>query len=167
MADAPQQVDRPAPFTIISGGQTGVDRAALNVALNLSIPCGGWCPRGRLAADGVIDKKYLLRETPSEKYSQRTEYNIRDSDATLIIASEPLLGGTLLTRQLALQMNKPCLLIAPDQSDAAKSILTWLTAHRIRVLNVAGPRQTSAVDTEKQAEELLEEVFLRASSLRM
>ena len=86
---------------IVSGGQTGVDRAALDVALSLGIPCAGWCPRGRRAEDGPIDARYPLNETPSTSYAKRTEWNVRDSDATLILARLPLGGGTALTERLA------------------------------------------------------------------
>src|SRR5438876_1977372 len=86
---------------IISGGQTGVDRAALDVALELGIPCGGWCPQGRRAEDGVIPARYPLRETPWWGYPQRTEWNVRDSDGTLILAEGEPDRGTVLTRELA------------------------------------------------------------------
>lgn len=82
---------------IVSGGQTGVDRAALDVAMQLSIEHGGWCPRGRLAEDGTIPSRYDLRETRSAKYHVRTERNVVDSDATLILYRKSLTGGTLLT----------------------------------------------------------------------
>ncbi len=82
---------------IISGGQTGVDRAALDVAIELELPCGGWCPRGRLAEDGTVPDRYPLQETRSAEYAERTERNVIDSDGTLIIATRPLTGGTALT----------------------------------------------------------------------
>lgn len=74
---------------IVSGGQTGVDRAALDVALELGLPCGGWCPKGRKAEDGVIHSRYPLKETPSEEYNERTTWNVRDSDGTLIVSDAP------------------------------------------------------------------------------
>ena len=86
---------------IVSGGQTGVDRAALDVALSLQIPHGGWCPKGRRAEDGPIDSKYLLKETDEEKYEVRTEKNVIDSDGTLIFSKGLLTGGTLLTLEMA------------------------------------------------------------------
>ena len=92
--------------TVISGGQSGVDRAALDAAIQLSIAHGGWCPQGRRAIDGMIDERYQLTETPSAHYSQRTEWNIRDSDATLILGWGPLDGGSALTAKLAGQMKK-------------------------------------------------------------
>ena len=71
---------------IVSGGQTGADRAALDWAMAHGVPHGGWCPAGRLAEDGVIDMRYSLKETPQPEYLQRTEWNVRDSDATLIVS---------------------------------------------------------------------------------
>ncbi|MFQ5587063.1 MAG: putative molybdenum carrier protein, partial [Thermodesulfobacteriota bacterium] len=94
---------------IVSGGQTGVDRAALDVALELGIRCGGWCPKGRLAEDGVIDSRYHLDETGSKSYSQRTEWNVRDSDGTLILTVEEPTGGTALTIRAAEELGKPCI----------------------------------------------------------
>ena len=82
---------------IVSGGQTGVDRAALDVALELGIPCGGWCPRGRRAEDGALSARYPLMETPSDDYVQRTTWNIRDSDGTLILTRGEPTGGTAQT----------------------------------------------------------------------
>ena len=73
-------------ITILSGGQTGADRAALDFAIEYGLPHGGWCPRGRLAEDGPIDERYELTETPSHRYAQRTEWNVRDSDATVVFS---------------------------------------------------------------------------------
>jgi putative molybdenum carrier protein len=81
------------PIKIVSGGQTGADRAALDWALARGVPCGGWCPKGRKAEDGPIDLKYPLKETPSSSYLQRTEWNVRDSDATVVFSIEPTLTG--------------------------------------------------------------------------
>src|SRR6266851_4977853 len=94
---------------IISGGQTGVDRAALDVALELGIPCGGWCPKGRRAEDGRIPKRYPLVETPTPAYPVRTEWNVRDSDGTLVLARGQASGGTALTIEFATDYGKPCL----------------------------------------------------------
>src|SRR5437588_205155 len=92
---------------LVSGGQTGVDRAALDAALEMGVPCGGWCPKGRKAEDGRIDDRYPLVETPSPGYSQRTRWNIRDADATLILSWEELTGGTLLTVNECRKAGKP------------------------------------------------------------
>jgi len=129
---------------IISGGQTGVDRAALDAALEWHIPIGGWCPNGRLAEDGIIAAKYLLKETASIDYAVRTKCNVKQADATLIISQEPLSGGTKLTAEYAKTINKPCCVwhfgtIDDDNNNRAK-IIEWLMAKQIRVLNIAGPR---------------------------
>ena len=134
---------------IISGGQTGVDRAALDSALDLNFPSGGWCPKGRRAEDGVIDKKYPLCETSGPEYAQRTESNVQNSDGTLIITPGtdppgPLSGGTALTRQLADQHHKPCLIIDPDDPNATPVILAWLEKHALTTLNIAGPRESTS-----------------------
>ena len=94
---------------IISGGQTGADRAALDAAIACGVPHGGWCPKGRLAEDGPIVSKYNLRETESEEYPERTRANVADSDATLIFSHGPLTGGSLLTQQFAEELGKPCI----------------------------------------------------------
>src|SRR6478672_11962562 len=106
-------------ITIISGGQTGADRAALDFAIANGISHGGWCPRQRRAEDGVIPAQYSLRETPSTHYSQRTEWNVRDSDATVVFSIKPqLTGGTRLTLELANRLGKPVLLLNRDGDDA-------------------------------------------------
>ena len=96
--------------SIVSGGQTGVDRAALDTALKLEIPCGGWCPKDRRAEDGVLDVMYPLLETPLQRYSQRTEWNVRDSDGTLVLYQEFLTGGSAYTVELAKKYERPLLL---------------------------------------------------------
>ena len=136
-------------ITIISGGQTGADRAALDFALEQKISHGGWCPRGRLAEDGRISPRYDLRETPSRKYSQRTEWNVRDSDATVLFTIDSkVVGGTALALDWACQLGKPALHLyrdgasAPEQAieDAARKLRQFLAEHHVRRLNVAGPR---------------------------
>ncbi len=131
------------PERIISGGQTGVDQAALDVALELGIPCGGWCPRDRWSEAGPIDERFPLTESPSADPAERTERNVRDADATLIIArggGEHLTGGTALTARLANQLGQPMLAVDPADPDAVYAVTQWLERHAIRVLNVAGPR---------------------------
>ncbi len=125
---------------IISGGQTGVDRAALDVALELGLPCGGWCPRGRRAEDGVIAAKYPLRETPTAEYAERTEWNVRDSDGTLVLTRGQPTGGTAFTIELARAYGRPCLIVDLADPVPARVVHDWLADNRIRVLNVAGPR---------------------------
>ncbi len=128
---------------IISGGQTGVDRAALDVAIELGITCGGWCPKDRASEDGPIPDHYLLMETPSADPAQRTEWNVRDSEATLIIAQGKLTGGTALTRRLARSMGKPCIVANPAQETSTATVQAWLDEHAVKTLNVAGPRASN------------------------
>ncbi len=146
---------------IISGGQTGVDRAALDVALELEIPCGGWCPAGRRAEDGVLDKKYPLQETESYRYDVRTRLNIAESDGTLIISPTPLTSGTALTRNFARKTDKPTLIISPNTLFAAELIEPWLKEYRIAILNIAGPRESGQPGIYQQTTEILKEAFCR------
>ena len=127
---------------IVSGGQTGADIAALDVALHYNFPHGGWCPKGRLSLDGPIPAKYLLTETPSAGYSQRTEWNVRDSDGTVVFtySKEPT-GGSLKTIQFCKKHGKPYLHIFTGY-DIAEQILKFVDEHQIRVLNVAGSRES-------------------------
>jgi hypothetical protein len=127
---------------IISGGQTGADRAALDVALTLSLPIGGGCPKGRRAEDGMIPDCYPLTETPEADYDTRTRRNVEDSDGTLILNLGTLDGGTALTVKLARQMGKPCLMVALEDGIEPTAFQEWLDAHPIAVLNVAGPRES-------------------------
>jgi hypothetical protein len=128
----------------VSGGQTGVDRGALDAAVQLGITYGGWCPRGRLAEDGVIPPEYQLVETDSPEYPVRTERNVIDSDGTLILYRQRLVGGTELTRRMAARHRKPCCLVNLDQAADIESVRRWLIRSGIRVLNVAGPRESSS-----------------------
>jgi hypothetical protein len=134
------------PFRIISGGQTGVDRAALDVALELGIPCGGWCPKGRRAEDGRIADRYPLRETPRRDYRQRTALNVESSDATLLIYSSvhPIDPGTTLTERLVQAQSKGCFRMAVELGVDPTAVRQWIDACGTRVLNVAGPRESSA-----------------------
>ncbi len=143
------------PARIVSGGQTGVDRGALDAAIALGLPHGGYCPRGRRAEDGVIDRLYELLETPSRDYPQRTEWNVRESDATLVLHRGRPSGGTLLTIRLAERMARPCLAIDVDDPRAAEGIATWLDRIRPGVLNIAGPRESSSPGIRASAAALL------------
>ena len=148
---------------IVSGGQTGVDRAALDAALAAGIPAGGWCPKGRLAEDGVISPKYPLRETASRLYQERTRLNVTDSDGTLILAGKALHGGTALTKVFADRHLKPVLVANPADSGSTGVIRKWLKANDVRVLNVAGPRESTRPGSYDQAYKLLREVLKRES----
>lgn len=128
---------------IISGGQTGVDRAALDFAMSHGLDHGGWCPKGRLAADGPLPARYHLQETDSAGYRQRTKANVRDSDATLILNQGTLTGGSRLTLDFIRKLGKPGFvwqLDAPYPPQQA-AFLTWLGQQPIQVLNIAGPSE--------------------------
>ena len=131
------------PRKIVSGGQTGADRAALDWAIAHDVEHGGWCPRGRRAEDGAIPPRYRLTETPSESYEQRTEWNVRDSDGTAILSLAATLGGgSKATAELARALGKPCIHLSArvDGAAAAAKLRRWVANNGIRVLNVAGPR---------------------------
>jgi len=129
---------------VVSGGQTGVDRGALDAAIKLGIAHGGWCPRGRLAEDGQIPDRYELSETDSPNYAVRTERNVLDSDATLILCRGRPTGGTELTLRLAQQHGKPHRVVDLDDPPAPAEVRRWLEDERVAVLNVAGPRQSQS-----------------------
>ncbi|HLD13464.1 MAG TPA: putative molybdenum carrier protein [Burkholderiales bacterium] len=127
---------------ILSGGQTGVDRAALDVAIELGLARGGWCPKGRRAEDGAIASHYPLQETASTDYRERTRRNVRHADGTLIVTADELRGGTALTRALAEKLRKPCLVVDPTQRTSVRQARAWITTHGIHILNVAGPLES-------------------------
>jgi hypothetical protein len=130
---------------IVSGGQTGVDRGVLDACLAYKFSCGGWCPKDRLAEDGVIDQKYPLTETEDRNNDTRTWKNVQDSDGTSIFSPENLTGGTLLTYQAAHKTNKPVLIISPDDTHLNKiisKIIYWINNYNIHILNAAGPRKS-------------------------
>lgn len=126
---------------IVSGGQTGVDRAALDAALKAGLPCGGWCPKGRRAEDGVIDERYSLTETPTANYAERTELNVVDSDGTLVLSVGEPSGGTALTVDFTRQHQRPCLVVDLNAEPSVAGVSDWIREHDIGVLNVAGPRE--------------------------
>ena len=144
---------------VVSGGQTGVDRGALDAAMALGIEHGGWCPKGRLAEDGFIPTRYRMKQTASTEYWVRTERNVRDSDGTLILYREQLSGGTDLTRRLAEKHGKPHLPIDLAGRPDAASVRRWIAEHQIDTLNVAGPRESSAPEIQWDAKCFLEEAL--------
>lgn len=144
---------------IVSGGQTGVDRAALDVAIDCGLEHGGWCPKGRRAEDGPIPARYLMQETEAVDYSVRTERNVLDSDATLILYEGSLSGGTRLTWKLAQKHQRPVLKV--DLSGTNPAILIpavndWIEQAGIQTLNVAGPRESTRPGISRLAQRFLE-----------
>jgi hypothetical protein len=160
------------PLTILSGGQAGVDRGALDAALQLGTPCRGWCPRGRLAEDGPIPDRYPLSEVEGG-YAGRTRRNIEESDGTLILHRGPLTEGTLLTLEICRELGKPVCMIdaaASNPERAAAVAREFIEAHDIERLNVAGPRRSHwtqsyhyALDAVRSLIELLWHEDRRAS----
>lgn len=146
---------------LVSGGQTGVDRAALDVALKLSIPCGGWCPRGRRAEDGEIPARYPLEETRSREYRARTLKNLTESGATLVLTRGEPKGGTKLTVELAEAGGKPVLVVDLSSPPAPRAVIRWLEAHGVRILNVAGPRESQAPGIYEEARAYLLRLWRR------
>ena len=130
---------------IVSGGQTGADRAALDWAIEQDMPHGGWCPDGRLAEDGRIADRYQVLELSGSGYRQRTGKNVADSDGTLIVNLGELDGGTLATQRFAGKLGKPCMVVqaaANQRAWQAEALNRWLHEHHIVTLNIAGPRES-------------------------
>jgi hypothetical protein len=148
---------------IISGAQTGADRAALDFAIKNDIPHGGWVLKGRIAEDGIIPKKYNVHETPSEDYKRRTELNVVNSDGTLILSHSELTDGCELTWTFAVKHSKPCLHINLNSTQAFKAsidITKWIKENSIQILNVAGSRASKDPDIYNATFKILEAVFL-------
>lgn len=143
---------------IVSGGQTGVDRAALDFAIQHAIPHGGWCPRGRRAEDGPIPARYALRETASKDYAVRTRRNIAEADATLVLNCGELAGGTLYTVRCAERLGKPCLVVRLDgragEEEVAR-VRDWLSRASVATLNIAGPRESKVPGISRAASTFL------------
>ena len=144
---------------IVSGGQTGVDRAALDVAIELGLPCGGWCPRGRKAEDGPIHTRYPLEETTSGDYRVRTRLNVEKSDGTLILTQGPVTGGTALTIRLAKERSKPCIVVDLAHQQDPGDVLEWVEENQIRILNVAGPRESKVQGIHERTSKFLEKIL--------
>lgn len=153
-----------ATFAIVSGGQTGVDRAALDAALEFGIPARGWCPRGRRAEDGRIPARYPLRETPSSAYRARTRRNVLDADATLLLTAGPLSGGTAYTLHVAERCGCSYLVVDVEKPVDAAAVADWIRQQAVGVLNVAGPRESQRPGIHARALTLLREVLDRLQS---
>lgn len=144
---------------IVSGGQTGVDRAALDWAIANQVPHGGWCPKGRLALDGALDEKYQLEETESTGYRQRTRRNVHHSDGTLIVNIGELSGGTLTTKGFAEKSKKPVMVVQLEDgvtTSVIRSVLHWLRLVPIETLNIAGPSENKCPGIYALTYEILE-----------
>jgi hypothetical protein len=144
---------------IVSGGQTGVDRAALDFAIRRGIAHGGWCPRGRRSERGRIPAKYRLAETASPDYPVRTALNVQDSDGTLVITRGAPGGGTRLTVEICRRRDKPCLVVDLLRPLDPAGFAAWVGRHGIRTLNVAGPRASTIAGIGRQAARALERLF--------
>ena len=149
------------PTKLLSGAQTGADCAALDWAIFRDIPHGGWCPKGRKAQDGTIPARYQLTETPSASYLQRTEWNVRDSDGTVIftVAAE-LAGGSKRTAEFAKKHGKPWLHLHPRASyEPERLLLEFINEHKIGALNVAGSRASKEPEVAAFVKRTLERAF--------
>jgi len=151
---------------IVSGGQTGADRAGLDFAIYNKIPHKGWCPKGRKAEDGKISAQYQLQETPSADYLQRTEWNARDSDGTVIFTmGKELTGGSKRTAEFASKHGKPLLHLYPGKSyQMAVELLSFVTRNNLQTLNVAGTRGSKEPEIYRFALEVLKEALTPQSS---
>jgi hypothetical protein len=148
----------PLGFKVISGGQSGADQAGLDWAIAHGLPHGGWCPKGRRSEDGPIGIQYQLKETPDSNYLQRTEWNVRDSDATLIFTlTDKLDGGSKRTFELADKLGKPRRHVYPRVQP--KHIASFLERHNVKIVNVAGKRESSAPGIAKWVAEMLEQAI--------
>ena len=146
---------------IVSGGQTGADRAGLDAAMKFGLPVGGYCPKGRLAEDGTVPEHYPLVEMTKGGYSARTERNVIESDGTLILNIGKLTGGTRLTVECARKHNKPYLVIQlEDAKPKVPTLAEWLDQNNIRVHYVAGPRESKTPGVHQLACRYLEGFFL-------
>ncbi|MBN2807894.1 MAG: putative molybdenum carrier protein [Deltaproteobacteria bacterium] len=143
MAERLRELEAYKVKKIVSGCQTGVDRAALEIAMEFGIPVGGWCPKGRMAEDGPIDAKYPLQETNSTDYAIRTMLNVRDSHGSLVLTKGIPTGGTALTIKRAKGFDKDYLIVDLGKECDAANIKEWLFGNLIDTLNIAGPRESS------------------------
>lgn len=146
---------------VVTGGQTGVDRAALDVALRLDLPVGGWCPRGRLAEDGPLHPRYPLTESETDDYAERTRLNVRDSDGTLVLSMGEPTGGTAWTLVCCRLEHRPvhCVRLGPEAR--VEPVWAWLRFHGIRALNIAGPRESIEAGVYALASQFLDTLLSR------
>lgn len=143
-----------------------MDRAALDAALAHGVTVGGWCPQGRRAEDGAIPERYPLDETPTEAYEQRTAWNVRDSDGTLIITDGGLAGGTALTLEEAQRQGRAVLHVRTTDPVPVEMVRAWGEEHDVRVLNVAGPRASEVEGIYDDARTILDQFLDRLAAAR-
>lgn len=146
---------------VVSGGQTGVDRAALDAAMEQGIACGGWCPAGRHADDGVIPERYPLQETADMDHTVRTEHNVRDSDGTLMFYRGSLQGGTAYAVLMARHLGRPVMAVNMDEPMDADAIVAWIRDNGIGVLHIGGQREASSPGIYDAARRYVTEVLTR------
>lgn len=149
-------------FKIISGGQTGADRAALDWAIEHGIPHGGWCPKGHKAEDGIIDRRYQMKETPRSGYAQRTEWNVSDAHGTVVFSiAARLTGGSKKTFALAHKHHKPLLHLSREDgpSTPERKLRQFIREHRIKILNVAGPRASEEPEVAAFVKDVLDRTW--------
>lgn len=151
---------------VISGGQTGVDRAGLDAAMKAGIPAGGYCPRGRVAEDGAVPDTYPMIELTNGGSAARTEKNVMESDGTLILNVGRLSGGTRFTLECARKHHKPCLVLQLERDTETEPVMQWAKEHRIRVLNIAGPRESKCAGLHERAFAFLCRLFLEDMQIR-
>ena len=168
----PKSVNK-RPWRIISGGQTGVDRAALVAAMSYSIPVGGWVPKGRMAEDGIVPEGFYHMQECEGGYRERTRANVRSADATLILSDKfPLSGGTAYTAEIAAEIGKPCKVVNLDAPDVEQQVRDWMLSLEKAIpkndskdekiiLNVAGPRESGSPGIFEKANKVLLHVFVR------
>lgn len=151
---------------IISGGQSGVDRGALDACIAENFNYGGWCPKGRIAEDGILPIKYCLKETQSAEYIFRTKKNIEESDATLIITKPKLIGGTLATKNYAQLIKKPVFILSSDFENGLwlKEFLYWLEINNVIVLNIAGPRISEWPDAYRISFKITQQIIYQITN---
>jgi predicted Rossmann-fold nucleotide-binding protein len=144
---------------IVSGGQTGVDRAALDFAIRRGITHGGFCPKGRRSESGKIPDKYSLTETSSPDYLLRTVMNVQNSDGTLIVTRGRPEGGTRKTISYCIRCNKPRFIVDLERRLIVREFAEWIRLHNIRILNIAGPRESKQPGIGKETMKALSKLF--------
>ncbi len=157
-AETPGRIDLAHTVKIISGGQTGVDRGALDAALELDVACGGHCPKGRLAEDGEIPERYPLEAIESTHYPDRTLKNVQDSDGTLVVHFGVIEGGTAFTLKCCETERKPHVAVDTSTADMQQTVVEiaeFVRDNKIEVLNVAGPRASKVPDARRTTYTLL------------